>query len=297
VGMARPNNIISTLKHPAVVAAREGIGQVGRQAATAFLADGHRLVSQAIRSGAPIESVFFLHPFAGAEDAALLERARDAGLACHLVTKGVFFRLLGLGYETSVGALAVVRRPASADAAQLARGDACVLVGEQIQDPRNVGVLVRTADAWKISCAVFTSGSADAYSRASVRSSTSSIFRVPLAIVSDLPACLGRLKANSVRIIGTSAHAELPCWEADLSAPCAIVLGNESAGLSEAVRKVCDEVVTIPMHGGAESLNVTVAGGIMLYERARQRGAAGCPVSGGPEGRLGPVDSARPDGL
>jgi 23S rRNA (guanosine2251-2'-O)-methyltransferase len=97
---------------------------------------------------------------------------------------------------------------------------------------------------------------------------------MPLAIVSDLPACLERLKANSLRIIGTSAHAEVPCWDADLSAPCAIVLGNESVGLSESVRKVCDEMVTIPMHGGAESLNVTVAGGIMLYERARQRARA-----------------------
>jgi TrmH family RNA methyltransferase len=272
--MVRPSEVIATIKHPAVIAAREGLGQVGRQGASAFLADGHRLVSQAIRSRADIQSIFFLHPLAGAEEEALLERALEAGFACHLVRKGVFFRMLGLGYETSVGVLAVVRRPPSADITQVARGDVCMLLGEQIQDPRNVGVLVRTADAWETACTVFTSDSADPYCRAAVRSSTSSIFRMPLAIVSDLPACLERLKANSLRIIGTSAHAEVPCWDADLSAPCAIVLGNESVGLSESVRKVCDEMVTIPMHGGAESLNVTVAGGIMLYERARQRARA-----------------------
>ena len=59
-----------------------------------------------------------------------------------------------------------------------------------------------------------------------------------------------------------------------MSARCAIVLGNESVGLSGSVREVCDEMVTVPMHGGAESLNVTVAGGILLYERARQRATA-----------------------
>ncbi len=270
----RQSEVISTLKHPAIVAARRALGQAGREGATAFLADGARLVSHAIRSGAPVESIFFLHPIAGPEEEVLYAAARGAGAACHLVTKGVFFRLLGLGYETSVGVLAVVRRPDSADFARLARGDVCVLVGEQIQDPRNVGVLVRTADAWRTACAVFTSDSADAYSRAAVRSSTSSIFRVPLAVVPDLAACLSVLKANGLRVVGTSAHAARPCWDADLTAPCAIVVGNESVGLSDAARKACDETVTIPMGGGAESLNVTVAAGIMLYERARQRAAA-----------------------
>jgi len=269
--MQRPSEAIDTIKHPAVLAARQALGQVGRQGATAFLADGLRLVTQAVRSPATVETVFFLHPLVGPEEQALLGRAQKSGLACHMVRKGVFFRMLGLGYETSVGVLAVVKRPVTADVARVARGDVCVLVGEQIQDPRNVGVLVRTADAWETVCAVFTSDSADPYSRAAVRSSTSSIFRMPLAIVSDLPACLRQLKANSLRIIGTSAHAEMPCWDANLSAPCAIVLGNESVGLSESVRRACDEMVTVPMHGGAESLNVTVAGGILLYERARQR--------------------------
>ena len=71
-------------------------------------------------------------------------------------------------------------------------------------------------------------------------------------------------------MIGTSAGADLPCWETDLTGPCALVLGNESVGLSPGTSAVCDTLVTIPMSAGAHSFNVTVAAGILLYERDRQ---------------------------
>ncbi|MHC4591529.1 MAG: TrmH family RNA methyltransferase [Planctomycetota bacterium] len=264
------DEVISSIKHPAVVAARRALGQIGRKAATAFLADGRRLVSQALHASACIERVFFRDPAEGGGDADLLRRIRAAGIECHPVTRGVFFRILGLGYETSVGVLAIMNRPRSIDACGLVEGSTCVLAGERIQDPRNVGVLVRTADAWGLPCAIFTDDSADPYSRACVRSSTGSIFRVPLALAADLPAYLARLKGEGARVIGTSAHAEMRCWDADLSGSCVLLLGNESVGLSTAAHDACEQMVTIPMEGGAASFNVTVAAGILLYERHRQ---------------------------
>jgi len=199
-----------------------------------------------------------------------VRRSHEAGAECHQVTKGVFFKILGLGYETSERVLAIVRRPSWPDAADLLKGNACALIGERIQDPRNVGVLVRTADAFSLPCVVFSADSADAYSRAAVRSTTGSIFRVPLTVAASLPEYLRRLKSRSIRLIGTSANADAPCAEADMSGPCAILLGNESEGLSREARKLCDVVVSIPMSGGAHSFNVTVAAGIALYERQRQ---------------------------
>jgi TrmH family RNA methyltransferase len=145
------------------------------------------------------------------------------------------------------------------------------MVGEQIQDPRNVGVMVRTADAWQPAATVLSADSADPWCRAAVRSSTGSIFRMPLSMPEDLPAYVRKLKSRGVRIVGTSAHAPAPVWDTDLTGPCALVLGNESVGMSEELTAECDEFVTIPMHGGASSFNVTVAGGILLYERERQR--------------------------
>jgi len=268
--MNSQDDVISSIKHPAVVAARQSLGQVGRQGATSFLGDGHKLVSQALGSRGAVERVFFLHPVAS-EEAHLLEQASRAGVQCQVVTKGVFFKLLDLGYETSVRVLATVGRPASAGAIAFVDGGVCILAGESIQDPRNVGVLIRTADAWRLPGVVFSRDSADPYSRASVRSSTGSIFRVPVTMAARLVTYLERLKGKGIRVIGTSAHASQPCWQADLTGPCAMLFGNESVGLSEEARKVCDTIVSIPMYGGAHSFNVTVAAGIILYERARQQ--------------------------
>ena len=167
--------------------------------------------------------------------------------------------------------LALVRRRTSPETTQPAGPDTCVLVGEHIQDPRNIGVLIRTADAYRTSRAVFSADSADPFCRASVRSTTGSIFRVPLTIAEDVAGCLGRLAESGMKIVGTSVQAARLCWEEDLSGPCAIVLGNETAGLSDGAKALCDALVSIPMSGGAHSFNVTVAAGIVFYERARQR--------------------------
>jgi tRNA G18 (ribose-2'-O)-methylase SpoU len=261
--------IIDSLKDPWVDLVRRALGQVGRSRATCFLAEGRRLVEQALEAKAPIEAVFY-RPEADLETADLLRRASAATVACRCVSKGIFFRVLDLGYETAADVLAVVRRPDTGSFATITGERACVLVGECVQDPRNVGVIVRTADAWKLSGAVFGAGSADPYSRAATRSTTGSIFRVPIVTASDIPAYLRSLKAGGLRIVGSSARAPAPCWDADLTRPCALVLGNETSGLSAEAALECDEVVAIPMAGGASSFNVTVAAGILLYERARQ---------------------------
>jgi TrmH family RNA methyltransferase len=267
--MAGRTRAISSIKHPDVAAARRDLRGGAGRAPRCFVADGARLAAQALEAGAPVEALFLLDP-PGEAEAALIERARAAGVRCLTASRGVFFRLLGLGYETSARVLAVVRRRLADDAPRPAGDDYCLLLGEAVQDPRNVGVLVRTADAFGLSAAAFTADSADVFSRAAVRSSTGSIFRVAPVLAADAASFASRLKERSVRVIGTSAASGMPCGRADLTGACAVAFGNETRGLSPALRAACDEVVTIPMRGGAHSLNVTVAAGIVLYERARQ---------------------------
>lgn len=259
--------VVTSIKHESVSAARRETQPNG----PSYLVDGYRLVSHAMDGFAHIERVFFLDPVANESTRALMQRVETDEIESYRVARGIFFRILNLGYETNVSVLAQVRRPGSADVLSLVDRDTCILVGERIQDPRNVGVMVRTADAWQPSCAVFTSDSADPWCRASVRSSTGSVFRTPMALTADLPACLKALRKRGTRIIGTSAHAPTALWRADLTGPCAILLGNESVGLSDGAKAACDELITIPMHGGAHSFNVTVAAGILLYERERQK--------------------------
>jgi len=265
--------LIETIKHPAVAAARRSIGESGSAEASAFLVEGRRLVSEALEAGAALEALFFLHPVDDPAEAAVMRSAQRAGVKCWLVTRGVFFRLLGLGYETSVRVLGTAGIPprALSEVIESVDDNACILVGERIQDPRNVGVLIRTADGWGLKTAIFSAGSADPYSRPSIRSSTGSIFRLRAAVGGSSREMLEALRARGVRLIGGSAGATIACWEADLSPPCAIVLGNESSGLSEEARGLSDLLVRIPMLGGAHSFNVTVAAGILLYEAARQR--------------------------
>ncbi|MGD2174109.1 MAG: RNA methyltransferase [Candidatus Brocadiaceae bacterium] len=275
--MRSDDEVISRIKHPAVAEARRSVGEFRREEATCYLLDGHRLVRRALEARAPIVRLFLLEPIERQRERELYARANELGIPCHRVSRGVFFKILGLGYETSVRVLAVVKRPPSADAAALLEPGTCLLAGESIQDPRNVGVLVRTADAWDLPGAVFTADSADPWCRAAVRSSTGSIFHVAVTLAANLDGYLGSLKGSGARIIGTSAHAETACWEADLAGTCVIVLGNETVGISDEVRAACDQVVTVPMHGRADSLNITVAAGVLLYERARQRRLSSAP--------------------
>jgi len=266
--MSREPELIAGVKHPAVAEARKSTRAQG----DCFLVDGHRFVAQAIAATASVRRIFLLHPTPAEHPAARVARdARAAEIECLPVTKGVFFRVLGLGYETAVRVLAQIERPSLVAPASLGSSDACLLVGERIQDPRNIGVMLRTADAWSLPGAVFSGDSADPWRRAAVRSSTGSIFRVPVAMPEDLPATLAQLRERGMRIVGSSAAAPTTVWEADLAGACAIVLGNETHGLTVAAQAACDTLVTIPMTGGAHSFNVTVAAGILLYERARQR--------------------------
>jgi TrmH family RNA methyltransferase len=261
--------VIDSLKDPWVDMVRRALGQVGRSRPTCYLAEGRRLVSQALDAIAPVEAVFYLAD-AVPETMELVSRARAMGRECRCMTRGIFFRVLDLGYETAADVLAVIRRPAADSFATITGGSSCLLVGERVQDPRNVGVMVRTADAWHLAGVVLGAGSADPYSRPAVRSTTGSILRVPLVVTADVPGYLRSLKVGGLRVVGSSARAETPCWGVDLTGPCALVVGNESTGLSDEAAETCDEVVVIPMLGGASSFNVTVAAGILLYERARQ---------------------------
>ncbi|OQB87407.1 MAG: 23S rRNA (guanosine-2'-O-)-methyltransferase RlmB [Planctomycetes bacterium ADurb.Bin126] len=266
----RASGAIASLKDPIVADARRRLAAGAGESGACFLADGARMVRQAIEARSAIHVVFFLDGVEQDEDRQVLDLARQANLPCHLLQPGIFFKVLDLGYRTSVGCLAVVSRPPPAPLEDLP-ADACLLAGQSIQDPRNVGVLIRTADAWAATRAVFSADSADPWSRPAVRSTTGSIFRVPLTLSGDLGGELKRLRDRGLAVVGSSAHSRRPVWELDLRGPVVLLVGNETAGLPPDLLDLCDQAARIPMTGSAHSFNVTVAAGILLYECQRQR--------------------------
>jgi 23S rRNA (guanosine2251-2'-O)-methyltransferase len=152
-----------------------------------------------------------------------------------------------------------------------AQGPALVLVLDGVTDPHNLGACLRVADAAGAHAVVAPKDHAVGLNATVAKVASGAAETVPYLMVTNLARTLNELKERDIRVIGTSDDAEETIYDVDLSGPVALVLGAEGAGLRQLTRKTCDQLVRIPMAGAVESLNVSVAAGVCLYEAARQR--------------------------
>jgi TrmH family RNA methyltransferase len=174
--------------------------------------------------------------------------------------------------ETSQGVLAIVRRPSFGEDA-LFRRPALVLVAVGVQNPGNLGALLRTAEAAGATGAYLTDGCADPFAWKSLRGSMGSAFRLPHVRRVDVFDVLDRLERSGLTIAAAAAGGD--AYDVvDLRGPVAILLGPEGAGLPAEVERRAAVRMGVPMHGSVESLNVGVAAGVLLFEAARQRRTA-----------------------
>ena len=250
--------------HPALAAATQLTTSLGRAAAGWYQLERGKLVRQAWDAGVQLAGLFLVDD---EPDLDLAAEAEQRGEPCFLLPPGMVKRLTGTGYSTRLDAIGLAPRRLAPELPPAG----LLLLCESIQDPRNVGVIIRTAEAAGVAGLAFSDDSADPFSRPAVRSSTGSILRQPVHLAADLPALLSRLREAGVAVLGTSAKATEPLWSLDLTGPVAVVIGSESAGLSDAARQQTDLLAALPVRGSASSLNVTVAAGAILYEAARQR--------------------------
>jgi 23S rRNA (guanosine2251-2'-O)-methyltransferase len=150
-------------------------------------------------------------------------------------------------------------------------GAALVLVLDGVTDPHNLGACLRVADGAGAHAVVAPKDHAVGLNATVAKVASGAAETVPYLMVTNLARTLNELKERDIRVIGTSDDAEETIYDVDLSGPVALVLGAEGAGLRQLTRKTCDQLVRIPMAGAVESLNVSVAAGVCLYEAARQR--------------------------
>ncbi len=163
-----------------------------------------------------------------------------------------------------------------ADALDLAAGERPLLVClDQVTDPGNLGAVVRSAAGAGATGVVVPAHGSARVTPAVCRASAGAVEHVPLAVVPNLARWLREVKSGDLWAYGAVAHGGTPMWEADLAGGAALVLGAEGRGLRPLVRKTCDVLVSIPLATGVESLNVSVAAAVLLYEARRQRAAAG----------------------
>lgn len=149
-----------------------------------------------------------------------------------------------------------------------ARGLVVVLDG--VQDPGNVGTIIRSADAAGAAGVVLGAGCADVYNPKTIRSTMGSLFHLPI-VEGQLESLLPEAKVAGVKLVSTSLQAEHSCYSYDFTQSVWLVIGNEGKGISDATARLVDDSITIPMQGQAESLNAAMAATILLFEAMRQR--------------------------
>jgi TrmH family RNA methyltransferase len=253
------------------------------------VAEGPELLRAALAAGAVPESVYRAAE-AGADGAlaALVAEAHASGSRVFDLAAGVAERVAD---TVTPQALFSVVGMVDTELSAL-EGIALAVVCVDVRDPGNAGTVLRTADAAGADVVICCGGTVDPFNPKTVRSSAGSVFGVPLVVVADAADALAALRQRGVRCVGTAVHQgkDYAAW--DWRGPSALVLGNEAAGLPPALLSTLDGVVSIPMAGRAESLNVGVACGVVCFEILRQRRGPAAPA-----GSTMPAmsDATRPD--
>ncbi len=227
-----------------------------------------KTIEEAIRSGLRLRAVIF------SESARNRAQRLLPQLSNHVETVVVADEVLAsaVATETPQGVAALVKVPAYALDQIIDGPDPLVVVAAGVQDPGNLGTMVRSAEAFGAAGLLTTEGSAERFNPKVIRASAGSMFRLPVARI-DSPQMVAALRAKGVRLVATSSHKGTPIDAANLTGGVALFIGNEGAGLPKALAREMDESVVIPHAAGVESLNAGVAASIVLYEAARQRKA------------------------
>jgi 23S rRNA (guanosine2251-2'-O)-methyltransferase len=202
-----------------------------------------------------------------------LERAQEAG-ARVIEADGMRLAKLAGSHGHQGVAARVQALPASHsldDLLDAIEGPPLLLVLDGVTDPHNLGACLRVADGAGAHAVIAPKDHAAGINATVAKVASGAAETIPYFMVTNLARTLGELKERSIWCIGTSDDAPRTVYQADLKGPVALVLGAEGAGMRQLTRKTCDELVSIPMRGAVESLNVSVASGVCLYEALRQR--------------------------
>ncbi len=268
-----PVRIVQSKQNARLKELRRALAHPPRDRAGLAGIEGPNLLEEAIRAGLRIDSVFVAQ---GSER--LLEGFDlPPDLEVLLVPKGLLNAAMTT--ETPQPIAALIEPPAWTwdDILGIGRGAMpLILILAGLQDPGNLGTILRSAEAFGASGIVSLPGTVGAWNPKAMRASAGSLFRVPL-IEAEGDWCFARLREAGIRLLTTAVRNAEPVGAVDLREPAAILIGNEGNGVQEELASQADGAITIPCPGPVESLNAAVAVGVLLYEASRQR--AGQPGS------------------
>lgn len=242
---------ITSLKNPRVLLWRSLKDRKGRKETGCFLVEGWKMVAEALRSGFLVDAVLI-------DEGRLSDATIPDNVPVYALPEYVLAAVCDT--KTPQGVAAVVR---IIERDSLGRR---LVALDGVQDPGNVGTIIRTADAAGFDGVLLSSQCADAYSPKVLRATMGSVFRMNVRVTDDLPGALSALKGEGYAVISSQLDGQ-PFGQVapTIDGSFALVIGSEGNGVTEPVRALATHRVALPMRGGAESLNAAVAAGIMMY--------------------------------
>jgi len=261
------NSIIKEIKSLKLRKYREELGL--------FFIEGLRMAEEAIKENARIVRVLMSDRFEEGEAAgSIVKWSEKNGCQTIVVPDSLFEEISDT--KTPQGIL-MIAETRFYEVDEILGNTNCLLVLDSIQDPGNLGTIIRTADAAGFTGIIISKGCVDAYSPKVLRSTMGSIFRMPLCFTDSLESMLKKIKLKGIRVYASHLSAKESCYEINMTNNIAIIIGNEANGISNEILPYADKLIKIPMYGRTESLNASIAAGILMFECVRQRIANGLP--------------------
>lgn len=257
--------MLTSLQNPLVKQFRKLHQAKGRQESGLFLLEGTHLLNEACAIGYALDTVCCT-PDWHDRYSALGEQVRQLAQRLELVSPEVLKAI-----ATTVQPDGIVATAQRGDHLLLRDFISLGLLLETIQDPGNLGTIIRTAAAAGVEGLWLSQDSVDLDHPKVLRASAGQWFRLPMQVSPDLPETIAHYKKQGIQVIATSPTAPLTYWQADFRSPTLILLGNEGAGLSAPLSALADKHINIPLSSNVESLNVAIAAALVLYEAKRQR--------------------------
>lgn len=258
---------IQSVHNPKIKAWYQLHSKKGRDTSGSYLIEGAKLIAEAIQADQEIEVLLIEHEKGIPREINALIADKNEEIPIVKVTPSIIEKLSEM--STPQGMMAVVKQKHHTMAQILERKPSFILLVDEIQDPGNLGAMIRSADAAGVEAIILGNGTVDLYNSKVIRSAMGSLFHLPI-LSADLSQLIPQLQHDGFQVIGTSSYAEKSYFDIDYTKKTAILVGNEARGMSEDRKKQVTEMVKIPLMGQAESLNVTMATTVILYERVRQ---------------------------
>lgn len=257
-------NIISSKDNEIIKNIRKLKEKKYRDIENSYIIEGIKLIKEAIDEKANIKQIVMCEEFSDDEvdKDTLFELARHNLIN---VTKNVFNLITDV--KTPQGIIAVVEKKQNKDANYK---EDIIIALDDIQDPGNLGTILRTVDSANLKQVIVSKNTVDVYNPKVVRSTMGAIFRINIVEADDLKEELEKAKSRNYKVMVTSLNAKKNIYDADFNKKV-IVIGNEANGVSKEIQDMADEKVIIPMLGKTESLNASVATSIMVYEYVRRK--------------------------